>query len=157
MKAIRILLSIAMLIAAGLGAFNVIPLRTAYFTLIILVAITVSIRIIHRTPATAPQIPSSGSSARSSRPSVSSASHSLLTARSDRFTRYNRRLENQNPCLRLFYIRSLFPISNIISIKFHCYLPSLHHLLDRLAEFRYSGLLVSVLDIFHHAGFDVVG
>ena len=48
MKAIRILLSIAMLIAAGLGAFNVIPLRTAYFTLIILVAITVSIRIIHR-------------------------------------------------------------------------------------------------------------
>ena len=46
MKAIRILLSIAMLIAAGLGAFNVIPLRTAYFTLIILVAITVSIRII---------------------------------------------------------------------------------------------------------------
>ena len=35
MKAIRILLSIAMLIAAGLGAFNVIPLRTAYFTLII--------------------------------------------------------------------------------------------------------------------------
>ena len=33
----------------------------------------------------------------------------------------------------------------------------LHHLLDRLAEFRYSGLLVSVLDIFHHAGFDVVG
>ena len=47
MKAIRILLSIAMLIAAGLGAFNVIPLRTAYFTLIILVAITVSIRIIH--------------------------------------------------------------------------------------------------------------
>ena len=48
MKAIRILLSIAMLIAAGLGAFNVIPLRTAYFTLIILVAITVSIRIIQR-------------------------------------------------------------------------------------------------------------
>ena len=48
MKAIRILLSIAMLIAAGLGAFNVIPLRTAYFTLIILVAITESIRIIHR-------------------------------------------------------------------------------------------------------------
>ena len=48
MKAIRILLSIAMLIAAGLGAFNVIPLRTAYFALIILVAITVSIRIIHR-------------------------------------------------------------------------------------------------------------
>ena len=48
MKAIRILLSIAMLIAAGLGAFNVIPLRTAYFTLIILAAITVSIRIIHR-------------------------------------------------------------------------------------------------------------
>lgn len=47
MKAIRILLSIAMLIVAGLGAFNVIPLRTAYFTLIILVAITVSIRIIH--------------------------------------------------------------------------------------------------------------
>ena len=46
MKAIRILLSIAMLIAAGLGAFNVIPLRTAYFTLIILAAITVSIRII---------------------------------------------------------------------------------------------------------------
>ena len=48
MKAIRILLSIAMLIVAGLGAFNVIPLRTAYFTLIILAAITVSIRIIHR-------------------------------------------------------------------------------------------------------------
>ena len=52
MKAIRILLSIAMLIAAGLGAFNVIPLRTAYFTLIILVAITVSIRIIHRIAGT---------------------------------------------------------------------------------------------------------
>ena len=52
MKAIRILLSIAMLIAAGLGAFNVIPLRTAYFTLIILAAITVSIRIIHRIAGT---------------------------------------------------------------------------------------------------------
>ena len=50
MKAIRILLSIAMLIAAGLGAFNVIPLRTAYFTLIILAAITV--RIIHRIAGT---------------------------------------------------------------------------------------------------------
>ena len=47
MKAIRILLSIAMLIAAGLGAFNVIPLRTAYFTLIILVAITVRLRILY--------------------------------------------------------------------------------------------------------------
>ena len=55
MKAIRILLSIAMLIAAGLGAFNVIPLRTAYFTLIILVAITVSIRIIHRIPGNGAQ------------------------------------------------------------------------------------------------------
>ena len=45
MKAIRIILSIAMLVTAGLGAFNVIPLRTAYFTLIILVAVTVCIRI----------------------------------------------------------------------------------------------------------------
>ena len=48
MKAIRIILSIAMLVTAGLGAFNVIPLRTAYFTLIILVAVTVCIRITHR-------------------------------------------------------------------------------------------------------------
>ena len=37
-----------MLVTAGLGAFNVIPLRTAYFTLIILVAVTVCIRITRR-------------------------------------------------------------------------------------------------------------
>ena len=48
MKAIRIILSILMLITAGLGAFNVIPLRTAYFTLIILVAVTICIRIVRR-------------------------------------------------------------------------------------------------------------
>ena len=48
MKAIRIILSIAMMVNTGLGAFNVIPLRTAYFTLIILVAVTVCIRITRR-------------------------------------------------------------------------------------------------------------
>ena len=54
MKAIRIILSIAMLVTAGLGAFNVIPLRTAYFTLIILVAVTVCIRITRRISAMTP-------------------------------------------------------------------------------------------------------
>ena len=48
MKAIRIILSILMLVTIGLGAFNVMPLRTSYFTLIILVAVTIAIRIIHR-------------------------------------------------------------------------------------------------------------
>ena len=61
MKAVRIILFILMLITVGLGAFHVIPLRTAYFTLIILAAVTISIRIIHRiagsdTPHTAVRI-----------------------------------------------------------------------------------------------------